>query len=325
MDRLRLSKTDVLGLQTLELLGKGKYGAVYATDDGRVICKKMGGFEKGSNTFKQAYREYVLGVLGFLLIKHETTPNLVVNIACIFDDSLDKVNVTMYMERFEESLDKCRPSFRTPSEAVCLAYQVLHPIGVLASVFGVVHNDLYDRNVLINWKPFDAVYDVNGSLYHVKARFVASISDFGLCGSKLLDCYKCLPEMSAGLSTVSAPKCFGTTLTKEHILYFENLPPFSRDVYTILKSLRGKKFSLDPPALRWLDECLLVADSHHEKFQSQHACLEFMDAVFDGRVLSGFNIPSLTPTRSVPDYTFSTGQVKRLLDCGVRQLRSSMR
>jgi hypothetical protein len=112
-----------------------------------------------------------------------------------------------------------------------------------------------------------------------------AVTDFGLCCSPLLQSKNHEPEIAANLRETSYRKGnFGKTLSAKHILYYKALPPFSRDIYTLLKWI------VHPPArsrtrapskiVQWCSNALDNVDKNEKHFDSPLGVAKIFDFMF---------------------------------------------
>jgi len=132
-----------------ELLGSGKYGSVFACGAG-AAAKVMDLSGKSRHARMQAYREHVVSIMQTLLLLHGATPHFPFHYGLTVAVAELGMSLTLFMERFDGNLlEKAAAALGDAAGWVHLAFQLLHGCLCLAAVFGVVHNDLYPRNVLL--------------------------------------------------------------------------------------------------------------------------------------------------------------------------------
>jgi serine/threonine protein kinase len=303
-----------------EVIGRGKYGTVRIVDEKtvvKVIDVELSG-DRWDVKAKQAYREYVVGVLQRLVVSGGHTPHLVIHFSGRMEVVGDRrCALQLYMERFECSLDK-GPKQVLSSEAQwrSMYLQLSSGVAALALLLGAVHNDLYPRNVLLRRLPRElrVVYDVCGTQYLGVHETLFAIADFGICGSPLFGCGRsCNPGLR--LNSVETPRLFGQTNTEQHILKYAELPPFSRDIYVLFKWPTGglaSIYSVPQPVLAWSLRVLRYVDEHLDSFTKPRAVADLLSVAFSEQVLS-------SPARQ--DFSLRPEDADSLLAMAAEELR----
>jgi serine/threonine protein kinase len=275
------------------VIGKGKYGTVYATTDGRVIKKCI--VRKKENDMRMALRELFAGIITTQLVCNSLTPNLLMH----FFGSFDRLDTNIHFKYIMEHIDTTLSKFTTESSHDCLSltFQILHALTTIGIIFELTHNDLYDRNILVRLRNTDLSYSVEGECYRFRTRFVIHLCDLGMCGSRMLDTTSnCLPEVCEHMNIEQMPINFGLTETPKHVLYY-GLPAFARDSYVFLKQPRLNE------NVTWRKMCIHFIDSNILRFEVPCALLELMKFAFSNDTLSLVGIQPIRVTaRSVADY-----------------------
>jgi serine/threonine protein kinase len=302
------------------VIGKGKYGTVRAVDDNtvvKVIDVDLVG-DRWEVKAKQAYREYVVGVLQRLVVRRGHTPHLVIHFSGRMDVSSDRrCTLNLHMERFECSLDKgSRQALISEAQWRSMYFQLSSGLAALALLLGAVHNDLYPRNVLLRRLPREVsvVYDVCGAQYRGVHDTLFAIADFGVCGSPLLGCGRCCTP-GIRLSSVETPRLFGQTPTEQHILKYAELPPFSRDIYVLFKWPTGglaNLYAVPESIMAWSLRILKHVDEHLDDFRKPQAIVDLLPVAFGEHLLS-------SPTR--PDFALRPRDADALLELAAEELR----
>ena len=214
-----------------ERIGSGKYGEVFVSGAAAAKRLDLRGRSRGSR--RQAFREHVVGLLQTLLLLERATPHLPWHYGARFDVEPEGLGLSLFMERFDLSLAAAAP---LPQDAWRpLLFQLLHAVGCLSFVFGVSHNDAYPRNILLRRyaTPRRVRYEVFGRPYEVEAPFLAAVTDYGIASGELLGAPGAPEVASKGPLIAPGPR-FSVVPPREHILRYD-LPPYSRDAYTLLK------------------------------------------------------------------------------------------
>jgi serine/threonine protein kinase len=143
------------------VIGKGKYGTVYGTADGRVIKKCM--VRKKEIEMRMALRELFAGIITTQLVKNSLTPNLLIHFYGSFIRTEQNLQFTYIMERIDTTLNKL--TTESSRDCLSLTFQILHALTTIGVIFELTHNDMYDRNILVRMRDTDLSYDVEGKCY----------------------------------------------------------------------------------------------------------------------------------------------------------------
>lgn len=301
-------------------LGRGKYGVVSAAGEGGVAKvievaprpAPLGGlaaFLKRAGTegavpwkrAKQAYREHVVGLLQSLMVVRSLTPHVAMHFGARVEPAPGYCRLTLFMERFEGSLEAHGGELlREDADWRALLFQVASALAALGVLLRVVHNDLYPRNVLFRRleRPAVAVYQLCDASYLLHYRTLFALTDFGICGSPLLDSrMACCPEVS--VPSHERPRQFGLWRAPHHVLSYPDLPVFSRDLYLAFKwaSQPNERLPRAPGVTRtWAESTLSRMDEHVARFEEARGILTTIREAFgpersaaerDGRRPSG--------------------------------------
>jgi hypothetical protein len=205
------------------------------------------------------------------------------------------LGVVLHMELFERSLaSEAAALLASPSDWASLLFQVLHGAASASFVFGICHNDVYARNVLVRrCPPRHVTYEIEGRGISFRADFLAVLTDFGIASGELLGA-PLAPEVAVekSLPAVAARRAFAFVAPERHILHYD-VPPFSRDTYTALKwPVYGTpELPAAPINVRaWALFGLHRVDASLAAFRDQRAPARFLADLFERRRLSGFGL-----------------------------------
>jgi serine/threonine protein kinase len=277
-----------------EVLGSGKYASVYRS--GSCAAKVMDLSGKSKRSRMQAYREHVVSMLQTILLLRAVTPQYPFHYGFTTSVEATGMTLTMFMERFEGNLLDVSERVLANAEGWVLAtFQILHACVCMASVFGVVHNDLYPRNVLVRELPTAerSRVSVDGVSYVFLRTFLVVVADYGIASGKLVGAHD-VPEVCASTVKVGRWRHFSLQPPEAHILQYEpTLPAFSRDPYTVLKWVFYGQKSLPPApaAVRlWAMEALHRMDQSLEDFHGEHSQLPLFHHLFHPDNLRRFGL-----------------------------------
>lgn len=283
-----------------EEIGRGRYGSVVACGAGVAKVLRLEGKDQGAR--RQAYREHVVALLQSLLLLDGVTVHIPFHYgAQTALTAQGEPTYTMYMERFEGSLqDFACEYLRGAEDWLHLAFQVAHAIAALGLYFGVSHNDLYPRNVLVSARaPEPMAYDVEGQRYCLAPRFLAVVTDYGIASGALLGA-PTAPEVAASTQKQPRAAAFALMPPHFHILQYDPpLPTFSRDLFVMLKwvAYGQNKMPSAPLGLRlWAFEAMHRMDRHLQDFARPAALLTAFHHLFHAENLARFGLPALDAT-----------------------------
>ena len=279
-----------------ELIGEGKYGKVYRDSEGVVVKEVRAKLNIRGMT--SPFREKVAAILQSLLVMHSVNPHFPLHFGfdCTPIPRIDKLDLSYYIEEFDTALDKVSHEIlgSDPEAWLCAIFQLMSAIYTYSHIFQIVHNDLYPRNVLVkNTKRKERFqYNIFGARYCHHCSFMLAVTDFGLCGSPLLQSKENSPEVSASLSKKSYESGrFGKLSPTKHILYYKALPPFARDIYTVLKWIvyPPRNFAHAPRNVaRWCTNALDNVDKNERHFDTPKGIAKIFDFMFSEGELAAF-------------------------------------
>jgi serine/threonine protein kinase len=277
-----------------EVLGSGKYATVRRS--GSCAAKVMDLSGKSKRSRMQAYREHVVSIMQTILLLRGVTEHYPFHNGLTTSVSDAGMSLTMFMERFEGNLlDVADRVLLDAEDWAHLAFQVLHACACMAAVFGVVHNDLYPRNVLVRVFPEgrNVCARVDGVSYAYCRTFLAVVADYGIASGKLVGAHS-VPEVCASTVKVERWRHFSLQPPEAHILQYEpTLPAFSRDPYTVLKWIFHGQESLPraPLSVRlWVLEALQRIDRGLEDFHEERSQLPLFHHLFHSANLRRFGL-----------------------------------
>jgi serine/threonine protein kinase len=302
-----------------DLLGSGKYGKVFRVSGGsaRTVVKECVVRSSRTGMRRQAFREHAIGILQTLLALEGCTPHLPLHFGAWVSVEAGRLHGRMYMEEHDGSLRTLgREVLRRDEDWVCLAFQVTSTLVTLAEALQLTHNDLYPRNVLISRHPPKTVtYRFPAAAYSLEWNFFVALTDFGIASSLLMGCSA--PEIAEVLKKTSQPiRNFGSVAPSRHILEYRWLPPFSRDLYTILKWIRfpSTQLPLAPRVVAlWAQAMLLHLDTHQASLDAPSGLHCAFSHLFSARSLAG--LPGVKCAEGPCDFTFaSAATLARVLE-----------
>jgi hypothetical protein len=284
-----------------ELLGSGRYASVYACGEG-AAAKVVDLSGKSRRSRMQAYREHVVSIMQTLLLLQCVTPPFPFHYGLTVAVAKPGLSLTLFMERFSGNLLESAGALRDVPSWVHLAFQVLHACLCLSTLFGVVHNDLYPRNVLVRRTDLEVSAAVEGVCYGFRPRYLAVVADYGIASGRLVAANA--PEVC--LSTTKVPRWphFAGQPPSAHVLQYEPmLPASSRDPYTVLKWVVYGQEALPTAPLavrRWAMDGLRRMDASLESFHADEAQLPLFHHLFHADNLRRFGLPSVAAACARP-------------------------
>jgi hypothetical protein len=309
-----------------QVLGKGRYATVYRCGLGAAKVLDLAG--KSRDARRQAYREHVVAVLQSLLLLEEVTPHVPFHYGATTSVHAGSLGFVLFLERFDGSLlDLGQELLVRSADWVQLAMQLLHASLALALLFGVVHNDLYARNVLVRRlpRPSGITYDVEGALYHTALGFLAVVTDYGIASGTLVGAAT-EPEVARASQRQKQPRPkagFAFVPPRAHILHHDPpLPPFCRDPFTILKCLTYGQRGLPNPPLPirlWSAEAMTHVDARLVEFAEAAAQEQLFHHLFHPENLARFQL-ELPEGEGGRRFSLRRGCRERLLEQATRSL-----
>jgi serine/threonine protein kinase len=250
---------------------------VYQIDGQNVVVKRCTA-RRGSKTLKQSFREHVVALLQSLMVVHRVTPHLVMHFGADLNIHNTTLHMSMFMEQFDGSLDT-QKILNTDTDWISFQFQAASAVVAMSTLLNIVHNDLYPRNILVRRLRHTkvSVYHIHGTEYTVQIPFLCVISDFGICGSPLLDSlYGSAPEVQQGLRSQVFDGKFSKHAGKGHILAFKQLAPYSRDLYLLFKYALGASSVKD-----WCTTCLDLIDTHIDQLNETSTLSSLLKLFFE--------------------------------------------
>ena len=293
-----------------ELVGEGKYGQVYRCGPG-AVAKDLDVARRSRR--EQAYREHVVGLLQTLLVLSRVTPHLPLHYGALWGQR----RMELHMEAFDVSLDRAGACLVDEEAWVSLFFQVWSALLALAFVFGVAHNDLYPRNVLLRAAPATApvCYEVLGRRYKVPLPFFAALTDFGVASCPWGG------EHAVRPSPLGAPPDLGSLPPSRHVLQYD-LPVFARDPYSLLKWAAFPNRSLPTAPSKvvgWARAGLTRLDERREDCRDADGAARLFAAAFDA--LRRHGLPELRTEDALPLFALRAEAVMSLPPMAAAALR----
>uniref|UniRef100_A0A6C0BZQ2 Protein kinase domain-containing protein n=1 Tax=viral metagenome TaxID=1070528 RepID=A0A6C0BZQ2_9ZZZZ len=291
--------------QVRKLIGSGKYGTVYSVGNTYVVKRSSTSSQRPAMC-KQAFREHIIGLLQTLTVLEACTPHIVMHYGVLLSANGPTLTGDMYMEHFSGSLVTFgKTCLHSSSDWICLAFSVLSACAALALLYGISHNDLYPRNVLVrpDITTKSAVYACDGVLYALSWPFLAVVTDFGVATSTKLMDQRVSPEVADGISYMEVSADFGVLAPSNHILKYAGLSPFSRDLYTVLKWIHFSctGLPLPPPDIRrWAYVSLQLLDKSRDTLQTAHGFMRYFHTIFSTSWLHSCGLPPIAANRDMP-------------------------
>ena len=280
------------------LLGAGKYGNVYRTALPQTVVKQTQ--NRKTSAQQQAFMEHAVGILQTLLVLKGYTPHLAIHFGTQIEVSRGLMRGRMYMEKCAGSLqDLGQAILKNSEDWVSLTFQIVHALAVLAEFLELTHNDLYPRNVLIQDHAQDnleAHYMVRQKMFTVPWPFLVVLTDFGIASSATLMNQDSAPPITRRIISHDPGEHFGAQPPFKHILCYRVLPPFSRDLYALLKwcSFPTNSLPLAPDrVIEWAKEGLRILDSQRKQFDRASSVAGFLLHFFSRDTLYNAELPLL--------------------------------
>ena len=311
-----------------ELVGRGNYSRVYATSGGLAAAKVAELPHVSRSARRQAFREHVISLLQTLLVLKRASFFFPLHYGVQLSTGADRgepsmartaaaAELTLFMESFPGALPQLAPRVlltqerkeRASGRWLALAFQLMHAVLAMSISFGISHNDLYPRNVLVRPLPegCDVVFEtvVEGVSYRLVLPFLAVVTDYGVASGQLLG-GKQEPEVCRSLEELQVPRNFALRPPSAHILQYRGLPAFSRDPWVLLKWLcyPCAELPTQPWGLRlWALDALKRLEAQLSDFSSARAQLPLFHHIFHGRTLRSFFEEPLfvTPCEETPE------------------------
>lgn len=288
-------------------IGNGKYGTVYkCRGNSHVVIKEVIIEKAKSNATSLAFREHAMSLLQTAIALRSLCPHLPLHYGIRTSvPRRGSLHLAYYMEAFDCSLDSAPVDvFSDPKDWIALLFQISSALVTVAVLLEVAHNDLYPRNVLIRRRARtdaetlgESTYDVFGDRWRVPWRYLAVLTDFGICSGKALGTPNETPEVGRHLPNESPGHAFGELPPSVHVLHYKELPPFSRDPYMLFKWPRFRTRSMPVAPVNvsnWAGHCLAFIDKHLRHFATPLGSRKLMSHAFSSDVLMAFSLPPLS-------------------------------
>ena len=283
------------------MIGSGKYGKVYICGSSlEAVLKETWTNGEKASSCKQAFREHVIAILQTLLVLDGQTPHLPMHYGACINAHGGRMLGHMYMEKFDGSLQELGHACLLGAEDwLALAFQLTYSLVVLSEILDLVHNDAYPRNVLISLgtNAPSVKYRISDRFYSVPWRSFAALTDFGIASSAALMGQRTVPEVAERLDSSALEDHFGDQEPTKHILRYADLPPFSRDAYTILKWMRFPTKSLPAPprtVRKWAAASLRLMDETRCELAEPSGLQAVFHTIFGSAWMAQHGLPSFS-------------------------------
>lgn len=285
-------------------IGNGKYGTVFrCKGHPHVVIKEVVIAKAKSTATRLAFREHAMSLLQTAVALRGLCPHLPLHYGIQASPMPNgALHLAYYMEAFDCSLDSA-PSdvLAHPHDWIALIFQILSALVTVGVLLEVAHNDLYPRNVLLKRRAAtdaetmsESTYDIFGQRYQLPWRYLAVLTDFGICSGKALGTPNDTPEVGRHLQSQNPGEAFGQMPPSAHVLHYKDLPAFSRDPYLLFKwpKFRTKCLPAAPPNVNmWATHCLAFIDKHIKHFSAPLGSKKLLFHAFSPEVLVNFALP----------------------------------
>ncbi len=172
--------------------------------------------------------------------------------------------------------------------------QVMMAIVSCAKHLRLCHNDLYLKNILYcAMQPTNMLYKLSDQYYHIpNCSYIFKMSDFGIASSP--DYLNNRHTDMNHLVTINrAAKSMRTYEFKYHILEYQNVQPYARDICVFLRSLTLVN-DLDANVQRWVNNALHTLDQYcnENRMNSHMGPAKFVEDIFSPTFLHNSNLSS---------------------------------
>lgn len=317
-------------LQVTGQLGKGVYGIVYSarlTNDGGSSNSSCNGLSAVSRrhlalksitttdrpsdrevVLEKLMREEIAGAYLNALVFLDVCPNFAVVHKAFLNRHPQDYNTFYYllcMERADGDFKKwlsitaTDSSYKHASMTVPFMSAVLQVFMGLAAGgihLNIVHNDLYLKNILFNRiRPTTLIYQLRKRTYVITAaKYLFKLSDFGICSSPthLKNSHMSMTKMTRHRRQVGSLINFDFA---NHILEYQDVPPFARDAVVFLRSLLYFP-DVQPVCRAWLQNALMHLEhlrrNKPQTLQGAEGLLDFISDIFSDRFLRRAGLPT---------------------------------
>jgi serine/threonine protein kinase len=299
-------------------LGKGVYGIVYSAlmrvkpvAGSHIAVKSISTKDRPNDRLgllKRLVREEAACAFLNALVLLRVCPNFVMFYKAFLTRNYKRTNLHHYlilMEKADGNLKQwvdTRAGKTLPAYMSCML-QICMAIVSMASHVDLCHNDLYLKNILYNEiYSTHYTYVCYGRTYTISnCRHLFKISDFGICSSPTylknqshMEMHDMTPEQRHFTGTADFD-------FSKHILEYNNVPPFARDLIVFLRSM--SYYAVHEACKSWNRSAMQVLtnrinDGH---FYNAHDIRDFVTIIFDGKFLFRNGISSQLFQQPHPD------------------------
>lgn len=166
-------------------------------------------------------------------------------------------------------------------------FQIFMGVVAMASHLKMVHNDLYFKNILYSkCKPVHMVYRFRGRNYFLRnCETIIKISDFGIATSPTF-LHSRHNDMSHLVSKHLSINRLSDYDFSNHILDYDNVEPYARDVAVVLRSLSLTN-GLHVDIQKWVQASLFRLDMYCDEKKMMHSIglIEYVSDIFSSQFL----------------------------------------
>lgn len=173
-------------------------------------------------------------------------------------------------------------------------FQVMMGIAAYVKHLRMCHNDLYLKNILYSkTESVDFVYKLSGRHYYIKkCHYLFKISDFGIASSPdyLNNRHTDMSHLNVEKRAVKSMRHLSF---ENHILDYQNVQPYARDLVTVLRSL-SLASRLNNSVQTWVNNSLVTLDRYCLENRMHHwdGTIQFIDEIFSPSFLSSAKLSS---------------------------------
>lgn len=281
-------------------LGRGEYSIVYAGKVRHhqapytVAVKHMiidtSKRKEGDGTVDQLLREEMAYSYLNALMQLRISPNFPLLYKTIVRNDQSQCNYMMIMEVSDYDMSEWLKTPRRPNDYMSAILQVTMGCVAMIIHLDMVNNDLYPKNILVNEVARAPIaYMLNGRHYflHDQGGFLFKLADFGICSSPqyLRNSHNMGKTFFEALAHLGSYETFDYS---KHILAYENVPFYARDLLVFYRSLlnirdvckSGLPVLWLQRAVQYMDTCARV-----DLFATAEGLCTYVEKIFSPRFL----------------------------------------